>query len=406
MNFNIGKEEFQQALEAMQNVTISRIKNGTNGLYIKASRESNTIQMEGNNYETQMKIVFQQNVQDSGEVNILAPQLLGIVRAANSDVIEISYFPDKDSRVQISSSAKSRSSKNDLINITKVNNAYFPVRPVKEFPKVEKNQENTKLKLQGKTFLRLLKSVAFAASEDKNQYTYNSIVLECNKETGTIMAGATNTKQMAMKVHKITENETLENTKLIIPLNSVTEIIKILEKRKSEDFVEIKTNPNRTKVEFTVNKIESEEKGFNEPKQICLKTSLIEANYPSFAKLVKESPVKKIAVNLDEWKSAINFVNPLSKETKYNTMCFTFRKNEVEVHTEDEMGISKTSIPCENGPDDEIRTTFNCSFISKFMNQLEGETIILQPNENAPMQVRVKGDDSFVYVLAPMRSPK
>lgn len=395
MLFSIEKEEFQQALEVMQSVTVNRIKNGANGLYIKTDSETNIVELEGNNYETQMKVLFDRTVSTSGEVNILAPQLLGIVKATPSkNVIEISYNPDKDARARISAVD---------CDMKKNKKAYFPVRPAKEFPKIEESEKNVELKLRGETLLKLLKNVAFAASEDKNQYTYNSLIIEGNTEDQTVMSGATNTKQMAMQIHKITEDETIENTKLIISLSTAAELIKILENRKSKDFVEIKTNPNRTKIEFTINHRELDSTNCNEPRQIYLKTSLIQTNYPSFKNQTKELSINKIAVDLDKWKSAINFVNPLSRETKYNTMNFTFKKNEIEVHTEDELGISKTSIPCENGPDKEIQATFNCSFISKFMNQLECETILLQPIENALMQVRVKGDDSFVYVLAPIR---
>lgn len=393
MLFTIGTKEFQQALEIMQCATHARIKNDSNGLYIKASSGNKTVELEGNNYEIQMKVVFKQDVSESGEINVLAPQLLNIVKAAPSALIDVRFKENQDRRAAFS-----------ITEMSKNNNAYFPVRPCAEFPKIEKGDEELILKLHASAFLELMKNVAFAASEDKNKYTYYSLLLECNKNSKTILAGATDTKQMAMETYPITEDELIENARIVIPLNIVNEVIKILEGRESKDIIEVYLNPNKTKISFLINKIKSDKPGSlnYEPEQIYLKTSLIQCNYPSLSSLVKELPIKKIAVNAQELKAAINFVNPLSRETKYNVMYFDFKQNEIEVYVTDEMGISKTSVPCQNENTEEIHATFNCRLINKCVNQLSSETLLMQPDKRTPMQVRIKGNDNFIYILAPM----
>lgn len=382
----VKTKDFQKALEIMQFAMNNQTKNISNGLYMKVSKEESAIKLESNNYTIQMKMEIKASDIMTGEIeeiNIHAPQLLNVIRTIQSPFVTLNLIPEINRLKIFTDHEENR-------------NTYFPIRPANEFPKMERGALETIAKVKIGTLTKLLKDVSFAASTDKNKYALNSVSLTFDKTAGIIDAGATDSYQMAMESEKITEEEWIENENALIPIDIITELIKLLKEKEPSDFVELSKNPNKTKIEFKIGETDT----------IYFRAPLIINDYPALRNYAKELPEPKIVIETKQLKKAIDFVTPVSAETEYNTIHLNFdEKDNMTVYVNSETGISSTNIPCANSEKKQINMLFDCKKINKWIKQMESETILVQLNPKA-MQVYIPENKTFIYLLAPMRPKK
>ncbi len=328
--------------------------------------EANRIAFTATDLEMQMRAVSGVGPLGSGAVTVSARKLHDILRSFSEDQ-EVG-LETKDSRVVVKA-GKSRFS--------------LQLLPAQDFPKMASAEDaGQSIEVPQSALRNLLAKTHFAMAQQDIRYYLNGLLFALSDNTLRVVA--TDGHRLSMATYAL--EQPAEAREAILPRKAVAELVKLL--GTGDQPVKMTFKSNQAKFEFG---------------DIELTSKLIDGKFPDYLKVVPVNYQKHLQVDRVQWQQALQRAAILSNDkvrgvrltlTKDN-LAMSCTNNEQEEAQED-MAVAYAHEPLDIG--------FNLTYLLDVLNHLQVDEVVCSLGDSSSSAlITVPGDDSFKYVVMPMR---
>jgi len=368
MKFICTQENFYKGLLRVVNVANkSTALPILNNVLIKV--ENSGIILSTTNLEIGIKTMVRGKVEKEGEFTIQAKLLFDF----------IGFLPKENIEVELIEQSLHITCQNYKTNIKGLPSTDFPV-----IPEIIKNKQ---INIKVKDLKQALSQVMFTVTQDESRPEISGVLMNFSNKILTL--AGTDSYRLAEKKLKI-ESEIGEETKIIVPLKTLQEVFRILTDEAEKD---ISVYINNNQILFQLNS------------EVELVSRLIEGNYPDYQQIIPTSHKTQAKFSVVEMikvvKSTALFCKPGINDIK--TIIEADKKEIIVTATNSAVGDNIAKFESEiNGEKNEV--VFNYRYLLDGLNNLAvKEAIIELTNESSPGLIKPVGDDSYLYIIMPIR---
>lgn len=348
---------------ASRNVTLPILNN------VLIKTEEGVIKLITTNLEIGISAVIRGKVEIPGEITIQAKLLADYINLLPRENVELNLEGDN-------LNIKCGSFKTFIKGL---GSSDFPL-----IPEIERTEE---IFLSAADFKKGLAQVMFSVAMDESRPEISGVFFHFN-QTSLTLAG-TDSYRLAEKKLAL-KTGPAEEKNIIVPLKTVQEVYRILSES-AENEVSLFVSDNQ--ILFKLNG------------EVELISRLIEGQYPDYQQILPASNKTKVKVNTNEFikiiRSASLFCKPGINDVKVTVNCA--HKNVVVASLNSSVGENVVTLPAE-GTGEDNEAVFNFRYLLDGLNNLEaGEVNLELISPSSPGVFKPVGDDSYLYVIMPIR---
>ncbi|WP_019878568.1 DNA polymerase III subunit beta [Succinispira mobilis] len=357
-----------KALQALQKpLTSKQVIPILTGIYIKTL--DNAIELQSADLDFAVKITIPAQIQTPGKIVVSGRYLTDVLKRTPSDEIEI-FKNNQDNLIYL----QTLSSEYNLLSM-----------PVEDYPQLsEIDKKAAVLTIDAQMLKDLITKTSFACAKDDARSVFKSVLLEIKENNISFVA--TDTHRLAIKTTVL--EKTYPDIKILLPNEFLIEVSK-----------NIPTNPEE---KININFFLEHKKIAVQIDNLYMQTSILEGEFPDYTRVIPKNFTIKTTFKVDELVGAVERAALFSKDGKY--INFQIEKQEIIITVDNPvLGKAKEVIGCFT-QGDSLNITFNSEYVIQILKRLEKEEAELLINTAfAPCSIRQIEDESYNYVLSPMR---
>ncbi|MEG2073518.1 MAG: DNA polymerase III subunit beta [Angelakisella sp.] len=352
--------------QAIMNVSLAVAqKSGLPALEgILVSAKGNTVKMVGYNLELGITTSIEARVTEEGEVVIPAKLFSEIIRKTDSDEIVISCDP------------------RFLVEITGgVSQFTILGMSALEFPELPTVSDASAVSLTQNKLHSMIDQTIFAVStsDAKPVHTGSLFVLE----EGQITVVAVDGFRLAMRKERADIKESIS---FIVPGKTLSELLKLLED--NESLIEIQVS--RKHILFTLG-------------DCCVISRLLEGEFLDYAAAIPKESTTSVTVNTRALMNSIERTSLLISDKLKSPLKVVFEGNLVKMSCSTTIGKAYDECPCSI-EGNKLEMGFNNRYIMDALKNSDADMVRLElGGPLSPMKVVPVSDDSFLFLVLPMR---
>ena len=359
-------ENIKNAVVAAERVTS---KNQTlpilSSVFIGTEKEK--IKIKSTNLETALEIEISGKIQEAGSIIVPA-------KALNMFLSNLS-----------GEQATIESKKENFYIKTKNTETTIRGYPLEDFPIFPKTEATDKIKISGAEIKDALSSVILAASISDVKPELASIFFNVFKNT--IKIAATDSFRLAEKIITSKNFYSERQISFLIPQKTTLEIIRILDKHAGE--IELGLNKNQIIISFP---------GFK------FTARLTEGNFPDYDQIIPKAFKTTAVVKKSEFLSNIKIASIFSGKLGDLTISFQPGQRALFMSTSNSESGEHESSAESQIQGEEVILKFNWRYLLDGAAEINNEYISFHANnEQSPLLMKGKGDNSYFYLAMPMR---
>ena len=262
----------------------------------------------------------------------------------------------------------------------------------KDYPLIPSIPRDRYFSCDLKQLRKALNSVVFAVSNSENRAELTGVLFSFSGDQ--LFLAATDSYRLAEKEVKV-KKEGIEDgdQKIIVPSKTIQELLRILNNFESEidgQVNEVNFYLSDNQILFTFDSVE-------------LISRLINGHYPDYKQIIPSKSQTNVLVDRSEFVRAVKAASLFSK-AGINDITLIFSKSKMLISSfSGASGESQVELDCEiNGDDNEV--TINYRYLLDGLNNIEGSSVRLSIlNNMTPCVVRPEKDDSYLYIVMPIR---
>ncbi|MDP2649903.1 MAG: DNA polymerase III subunit beta [bacterium] len=328
------------------------------------------LQIKGTDLEIGIQIEVPANIEEEGAVTVPAKAFSDLINAFSEEKITLQ-------------------TKGNLFEVTtKKTKSTFQTLPEEEFPKLyeEKGEKIMSIK---KDFLeKKLPSVIFAASQDLNRPNLSGILIKKGVKDLTMVATdgyRLSLRDLEVELLKNEDQEVI--SMLLIPARVFKEAIFLKDQEgEVEVYIFKKNNQILFKQDGTI-----------------LVGRLIDAEYPSYEKIIPSGFSTTMLVDKEEIQKAVKICSVFARETA-NIIRFSLKNDLLIVSANTpSVGDNKVEVSAKiTGDESEI--AFNAKYLLDLFANIQTEELIFETSGPLTAGVfKIKEDPSFLHLIMPIR---
>lgn len=364
MKFSCIREKLDYALTTAERFTGKNISLPTLGSILFHLR-GGTLTIAATNLEYAIEMVVSGS--GEGEERICVPAKISsaFIQSLKDDTIDVEA---KNTHLVLKSGAR----------ITRIN-----CLTADEFPLIPSLKKHTGVVVSSSLLREGLEKVLPAVSLSGFKPELNGVLFRAGKQSLTL--AATDTFRLTEKTITLAKGPADKNFSFILPSRAASEIMRVL--RDGEES-EIWIDENQALFSIGNTKIVSR---------------LIDGVFPEYEGIVPKNFGTTSIMQRNEIKDSIRTSGIFS--SKLQDVILRFQESHVEVSSQNqEVGEYRTKIP-SSFSGNPVTVSFNYRYILDGLNALHEDEIFFGCNdENAPALLRNKSDNSFIYVVMPIRT--
>lgn len=255
--------------------------------------------------------------------------------------------------------------------------------PAEDYPRMTQGEsEQAGFQLTQKQFKRLIGLVQYAMAQQDIRYYLNGLLLIVTGDE--IRVVATDGHRLAYANEKL--SKTLPRTEVILPRKTVLELSRLLEDNDEE--LDIRLSPNQAVFRFG---------------DIELVSKLIDGKFPDYERVIPQGHNKVITVPrtvlLQSLHRAAILTNEKFRGVRVVLAAGTLKiisSNSDQEEAQEELEVSYDAEALDIG--------FNVTYLLDVLNNVSNEQIEIRlADANSSALITLPGNDSFKYVVMPMR---
>lgn len=272
---------------------------------------------------------------------------------------------------------------NNLFVTTKNSKTSFSTQPADEFPKLYLEKGKNIAEIKGKGLSEDLGPVIFATSIDMSRPVLTGVLLRPEKD-GILMV-ATDGYRLSSKKSK-TKIDKLE-APLVVPSRVLRETVNMKDPEKN---IEIYIAKEQNQIIF-------------EQEGAVLVGRLIEGEFPAFEKIIPSDESTSITFDREELLKAVKMCSIFARESA-NIIKMSLKKQSLTVSSQTpSLGENIVTVDAKmTGEENEI--AFNARYLLDVLSHIPGEELVFgMTGPLNPGVFRIKGDDTFLHLIMPIR---
>jgi DNA polymerase III subunit beta len=248
------------------------------------------------------------------------------------------------------------------------------------------NQFKASLSLPQKTLKHLIHMVHFAMAKQDIRYFLNGLLFVV--EGDQVRAVATDGHRLAYCSVAMAQGSpaVTEKQEVIIPSKTILELQRLL--GETDDPVKIDVAASQIRFSFG---------------EVVLVSKLVEGKFPDYRRVIPQDNNKKITLNRDALSRTMQRVAILTSEKlKGVRMNLTNEGLKLQAsNAEQEEAIEELDVDYQG---DKLEVSFNITYLQEVLANLKQDNVGLEfKDSNSSALLTVPGDDSFKYVVMPLR---
>jgi len=262
--------------------------------------------------------------------------------------------------------------------------ASFQTMPAEDFPKLYEEKGDEIISTKKSDIEEYIQRTAFSAAIDSSRPALSGVLLDKDKDE--VLLVATDGYRLSLQKNVFKASEGLTKP-LVVPARIIKELLSIKE---DGDMVKIFVSEKNNQILFLQN-------------ETVLVGRLIDAEYPDYEKIIPTEFSTKVEVERERLYNAIKICSVFARETA-NIIKFSIEKNKIIVSAnspsvgEDAVDVDATL----TGESNEI--AFNAKYLLDALSAINDEFLIFEMNGPLNSGVfRIKGDNSFLHLIMPIR---
>lgn len=368
MKTKILQENFNKALNLASHFVSSRAQLPIlSNIVIRA--EKNKLKLLATNLEISISTSIGAKTDEEGEIAIPAKTISDLV--ANLPKGQMS----------LSSQAEQLKIESENFDTTLVG------MNASDFPSIPQEITEPEVIISRVDFVKALGQVLFATSTDETRPIITGALFIFDKQKFSIVG----TDGFRLSKKDLDIKQTIDNKKIILPRNSLTELIRVA--GESEE-IAIKTLPNENQVVFSTGSGSFES---------IVSSRIIEGEFPPYEKIIPTS--SRVSINCDrlELLRAIKASIVIARDSAYVGK-LKVEDNRLTISTESShSGSQKTSIDAkvEGG---EVEILYNLHFMEEFLNNSSGNDVLVKLTDStSPGAFHDATDLNFLHLIMPVK---
>jgi len=253
-----------------------------------------------------------------------------------------------------------------------------------DFPALPKTQDTNIIKIKQNDLKSLIENTSFSMGNQDIRAYLNGLFFELNNDSLTVVA----TDGHRLSIGEIKQNNKLDEKKtVILPRKAVIELTKLLNKS-TQKTAEIHLSDNYFSLIDSNTKIISR---------------LIDGNFPNYKQVMPTDFTNTVIINRLDFLSSLQqasiFVEERTKGVK-----LVFRDDRLNVYSHSERGRAETQIAVKN-QEKELEIAFNIHYLISVLERITADEInmVIPSGENKSCLLSAIGDESYQYIVMPMR---
>lgn len=372
MKFKINRDHFANGLAQVLNVVGSKATMPIlSNVLIEA--EKDYISLTTTNLDLGIRCKIKAEVKETGSVTLPVKRLAGIVRELPNMDVSVDGSPNH--QVKISSGG----SNFKIMGIGK-----------EEFPPLPEFGEEKSFTLEQAELTSMLKSVAYAQSNDETRYILNGVYF--NFKDGKLTLVATDGRRLA---HISKEMDVPDDSSgaIILPAKTVSELLRLLDKGEK-----LKINFNERRAAFQIAS-DKDDSGLID--SVYLYSKVVEGNYPNYQQVIPKETHQRIKLERELLLQCVHRAALVCSE-KANSVKMKLSSNLLEITAQSpDFGEAHESMAIGySGP--ELQVAFNPQFVIDPLRALNKDEVFFEVKDEVSPGV-FKTLESFICVIMPVR---
>ena len=367
MKFTCQKSDLVQAIQIISKASPNNPQNPIlSGFYFET--QTNKLELRATDHEIGIITDIPAEIEENGNVILSGKTLQEIVRSLPGETVTFTFEEDKKiAHIQ------SGSSNFDLISMNG------------EFPSVRMNDSILNFKMKDVLLKGLIKKTVFACSNDEKRPIFTGCLMEIKNEEITM--AATNTHRLSIKNAVLPDFE--GSRRLIIPSKILNELLRTLTSEIPED---IDITCSDTRISFSFG-------------NIYMISRLIEGQFPDCNRVVPADFQTRVTLKTADFMSAVERISLIARHDDYKVMRFEFSGNQVRISSNNQnIGYAEEKVPALIDGND-VNISFNFTYLLDVLKNIDTEEFYFSLNEKlSPAAVREPGNESFIYIITPVRT--
>lgn len=322
--------------------------------------------IKSTNLEAGVEIEIPAKIDEAGSITVNASILNNFLNNLNKEI-----------KVQLETV-------NDNLRVTTENsNTLIKALNNDDFPVIPKITQENGFSIDSTILAEGLKSVVFAAALSDIKPEISSVYVY-SKESDLFFV-ATDSFRLAEKKIKL-EQEIKEPISLIIPLKSVTEIIRTIDGLQTNLMISFNKN------QLAIN-----------TDNLYLTLRIIDGSYPDYEQIIPKSFNTELSLHKDELLSTLKLSNIFTDKFNQIDLDLNPQSNTFEMSSHNqEVGENKFSLITKI-TGEPITVSFNAKYLIDCLSSVTTSDIHLRfTDKNHPLLMSGVGDESFRYLVMPI----
>lgn len=361
MRIKILKDDLLQGIQTVQNIVASKATLPIlSNMLLETKKDS--LKLNTTDLDIGISCEIPVNIIEDGAITIPAKRFHDIIRE----------LPPGDLTISVK--------KNNQIEIEGLNcRIKLMGLPKEEFPQFPEFKDKEAVRIKQSDLKEMFRLTAFAVSHEESRYVLNGILLEISNNTVRMVA--TDGKRLA-KAERTLNLPVTKDVAVILPIKAVQEVNRNL---KDEGDVIMVSAVNQVLFDIS---------------GVLIATRIIEGDFPNYSQVIPKNSVPKIALNTNDFLSAIRRANLLATPDFQAVKFEVFKEKLVVSKSTPDIGESREELAIQyNGT--EMVVGFNPQYMIDVLKNINDEKIeleILGPDK--PCVIR---KENYLYLALPMR---
>ena len=372
MKFKINRDHFANGLSQVLNVVGSKATMPIlSNVLIEAEKDQ--IFLTTTNLDLGIRCQIKADVKETGSVTLPVKRLAGIVRELPN--VDVSVDGSANHQVKLTSGGSN-------FKIMGIGKEDFP--PLPEFG------DEKSYTLEQSELTEMLKSVAYAQSNDETRYILNGVYFSFGE--GKLTLVATDGRRLA-HISKVMEVPADSAGAIILPARTVSELLRLLDKGEK-----LKINFNERRAAFQIAS-DNDDSGLVD--NIYLYSKVVEGNYPNYQQVIPKETHQRIKLERELLLQCVHRAALVCSE-KANSVKMKLTNNLLEITAQSpDFGEAHESMAIDyTGPD--LQVAFNPQFVIDPLRALKKDEVFLEVKDDVSPGV-IKTLESFICVVMPVR---
>ena len=281
----------------------------------------------------------------------------------------------------------------NLLLLTENKNVLIQGQSVEEYPIIPKVEKEIPYKLPIGKLIEGLQQVIDIPSPSQIRPEISGVYFSIKKQKLKIVA--TDSFRLGEKTIDLKE-EVKKESNFILTQEAARELLDILSYKKEGEII-CYPNPNQVLFELLMEET-------SHP-QINLMSRLIEGEYPKYQEIIPKKSTVKIQIEKEGLVNQIKEAGLFSGKILEVKLTPQVKEGKLKIFSQSpDVGRSETYLPAQI-EGEEFEISFNYKFLLDGLNNIKSSEVIFElSGEEGPALLRPVGDESYIYILMPIKS--